>query len=157
MTRVAPKRRSPARAQLRSGIGKLLRRAHRAYSRKLQDELSAHGVSLAQYLHLRELWELGGDSITQNALSQKVGIEKASSTAVLDALEKNGLILRVRNAEDRRKVNVYLTPAGKKIRDGLSPAARGVAMQAVSDLSPTELDLLFSALNRLIASLDEAG
>ena len=142
-------------AQLRSGIGKLLRRAHRAYSRRLQDELAAHGVSLAQYLHLRELWELNG--LTQNALSQKVGIEKASSTAVLDALEKNGLVVRVRNAQDRRKVNVHLTPAGQKIREALSPAARGVAIQAVSDLSEAELDSLFSALSRVIANLDPEG
>jgi DNA-binding MarR family transcriptional regulator len=155
MGKAASTTRSQARAQLRSGIGKLLRRAHRSYSRRLQDELATHGVSLAQYLHLRELWELNG--LTQNELSQKVGIEKASSTAVLDALERNGLILRVRNAQDRRKVNVHLTPAGQNIRDVLSPAARGVAIQAVSDLSEAELDNLFSALNRVIANLDPEG
>jgi MarR family transcriptional regulator, organic hydroperoxide resistance regulator len=155
MSKVASRGRSQAKAQLRSGIGKLLRRAHRSYSRRLQDELAAHGVSLAQYLHLRELWDLNG--ITQNELSQKVGIEKASSTAVLDALEKNGLILRVRNAQDRRKVNVYLTPAGRNIRDVLSPAAKGVATQAVSDLSAAELDLLFSTLDRMITNLDQGG
>jgi MarR family transcriptional regulator, organic hydroperoxide resistance regulator len=144
-----------AQVQLRTGIGKLLRHAHRAYSRKLQDGLAAHGVTLAQYLHLRELWELNG--VTQNELSQKVGIEKASSTSVLDALEKNGLIVRVRNAQDRRKVNVHLTPAGQRIRELISPAARSVAMQAVSDLSEPELDSLFSALNRVIANLDQDG
>ena len=155
MGKAASRGRSQAQAKLRSGIGKLLRRAHRTYSRRLQDDLAAHGVSLAQYLHLRELWELNG--ITQIELSQKVGIEKASSTAVLDALEKNGLILRVRNAQDRRKVNVYLTPAGQKIRDVLSPAAKGVATQAVSDLSEAELDILFSALTRMITNLDHGG
>ena len=155
MGKVASRGRSEAQAQQRSGIGKLLRRAHRTYSRRLQDELAAHGVSLAQYLHLRELWELNG--MTQNELSQKVGIEKASSTAVLDALEKNGLIVRVRNSQDRRKVNVHLTPAGRKIREALSPAAMGVATQAVSDLSEAELDSLFSALTRVIANLDPAG
>jgi DNA-binding MarR family transcriptional regulator len=155
MSKVASKDRRQAQAQLRTGIGKLLRRAHRSYSRRLQDELAAHGVSLAQYLHLRELWELNG--ITQNELSQKVGIEKASSTAVLDALEKNALIFRVRNAQDRRKVNVYLTPAGTKIRDVLSPAARGVATQAVSHLTAAEQDVLFSALSRMISNLDQGG
>ena len=155
MSKAASTSRSQTHAQLRSGIGKLLRTAHRTYSRRLQDELAAHGVSLAQYLHLRELWELNG--LTQNELSQKVGIEKASSTAVLDALEKNGLVVRVRNAQDRRKVNVHLTPTGQKIREVLSPAARGVALRAVSDLSEGELDSLFSALNRVIANLDPDG
>jgi MarR family transcriptional regulator, organic hydroperoxide resistance regulator len=153
--KAALKTKSPASAQPPSGVGKLLRRAHRSYSRKLQDRLADHGVSLAQYLHLRELWELNG--ITQVELSQKVGIEKASSTAVLDALEKQSLIVRVRNAQDRRKVNVYLTPAGQKIRDVLSPTAKGIAAQAVSDLSERELDILFSVLNRMIANLEEGG
>jgi DNA-binding MarR family transcriptional regulator len=155
MSKVALKYRSLAQAQIRSGIGKLLRRAHRTYSRKLQDELAAHRVSLAQYLHLRELWELNG--ITQVELSQKVGIEKASSTAVLDSLERGGLIFRVRNPEDRRKVNVYLTPAGQKIRDVLGPAAKSVAAQAVSDLSMSELDMLFSVLNKMITNLEDSG
>jgi MarR family transcriptional regulator, organic hydroperoxide resistance regulator len=154
MSKVALKKR-PARAQPPAGLGKLLRQAHRSYSRKLQERLADHGISLAQYLHLRELWELNG--ITQVELSHKVGIEKASSTAVLDALEKQKLILRVRNAQDRRKVNVYLTAAGQKIRDVLSPAAKGIAVQAVSDLSEAELDILVSVLNRMIANLEEDG
>jgi DNA-binding MarR family transcriptional regulator len=54
-------------------------------------------------------------------------------------------------------VNVHLTPAGQNIRDVLSPAARGVAIQAVSDLSEAELDNLSSALNRVIANLDPEG
>jgi DNA-binding MarR family transcriptional regulator len=155
MSKVVLKQKRQARAEPPSGIGKLLRRAHRSYSRKLQDRLADHGISLAQYLHLRELWELNG--ITQVELSQKVGIEKASSTAVLDALEKQKLILRVRNAQDRRKVNVYLTPPGQKIRGAISPAAKGVAAQAVSDLSETELDILVSVLNRMILNLEEEG
>ena len=153
MSKVALKEKRSARSQVPSGLGKLLRRAHRSYSRNLQERLADHGVSLAQYLHLRELWEVNG--ITQVELSQKVGIEKASSTAVLDALERQKLILRVRNAQDRRKVNVYLTPAGQKIRGVLSPAAKGVAAQAVSDLSEAELDILFSVLNRMILNLEE--
>ena len=155
MSKVALNKKGPARSQLPSGVGKLLRRAHRTYSRKLQERLADHGVSLAQYLHLRELWELNG--ITQIELSQKVGIEKASSTAVLDALEKQGLILRVRNAQDRRKVNVYLTPAGQQIRDVLSPAAKSIAARAVGDLSDAELDSLFSVLNRMILNLEQGG
>jgi DNA-binding MarR family transcriptional regulator len=153
MSKVALKEKRAARSEPPSGVGKLLRRAHRSYTRKLQERLAEHGVSLAQYLHLRELWELNG--ITQVELSQKVGIEKASSTAVLDALDKQKLIFRVRNAQDRRKVNVYLTPAGQKIRDVLSPAAKGIAAQAVSDLSQSELDILFSVLNRMIGNLEE--
>jgi MarR family transcriptional regulator, organic hydroperoxide resistance regulator len=155
MSKVALKEKRVAAAQPPAGLGKLLRRAHRSYSRKLQERLADYGVSLAQYLHLRELWEVNG--ITQVELSQKVGIEKASSTAVLDALEKQKLIFRVRNAQDRRKVNVYLTPAGQKIRSVLGPAAKNIATQAVGDLSEAELDILVSVLNRMIASLEEGG
>lgn len=132
-------------------IGKTLRRAHRAYSGRLQEVVAGHGLTLAQYLHLRELWHR--DGVTQNELSQMIGIEKASSTAVLDGLERKGLIRRVRNEKDRRKVNVYLTAAGEDARAVL-PAAKTVARQATAGLSQDDVDRLLVLLETIIANVD---
>lgn len=139
----------------KSGIGRLLRRAHRSYSRRLQEKVADFDLTLAQYLHLRELWSQ--DGIAQNELSQRIGIEKASSTAVLEAMERNGLIERVRNADDRRKVNVRLTPDGWALQDSVKPAARLVATRAVAGLSRPELDQLFRLLDRVIENVEAGG
>jgi len=94
----------------KTGIGMLLRDADAAFNRYLTAQLAAHGVTFSQFQHLRNLWV--EDGLTQAELSRRIGIEMASSTAVLDSLESEKLVSRVRNAADRRKINVFLTPTG---------------------------------------------
>ena len=55
----------------------------------------------------------------------------ASSTAILDSLEAEGLITRVRNASDRRKINVFLTPAGAALKKPLMACAAKANKQAL--------------------------
>ena len=49
-------------------------------------------------------------SITAGRLAQKMGLTTAAVTSVLDRLEKKGYARRVRDADDRRRVIVEVTP-----------------------------------------------
>ena len=70
------------------GIGMLLREADMGFNRRLRHELAAHGVTFGQFQHLRNLWVENG--LTQAELSRRIGIEMASSTAILDSLQAEG-------------------------------------------------------------------
>src|SRR3981189_3819904 len=100
---------TPARPP-KTGIGMLLRDADSAFNRDLTAALAVHGVTFGQFQHLRNLWVENG--LTQAELSRRIGIEMASSTAILDSLEAAKLATRVRNTADRRKINVFLPPPG---------------------------------------------
>ena len=63
----------------------LLRDADTAFNRYLTAQLAVHGVTFGQFQHLRNLWVENG--LTQAELSRRIGIEMASSTAILDSLE----------------------------------------------------------------------
>jgi len=141
--------------KLPRGIGAMLRQAHRAYSQALQQNLLPLNVTLPQYLHLRVLWEK--ENLTQVEISQHVGIEKASSTAVFDTLEKNGLIKRTRSKSDRRKVKVALTSAGKALEPLLRPAAKSIAAKAVADLDETDIDIFIMVLHKIIFNLEPSS
>lgn len=141
----------PAIKKESPGIGRVLRHASKAYNRVLQERLSSYDIGLAEYLHLRALWSRGG--ISQIELAQSIGIEKASSTAVLNSLEAKGLIARSRNAQDKRQLNVVLTPAGQALKDTLLPAARSVAFQAVDGFDEREIPLLIALLQKLTLNL----
>src|ERR1044072_4217763 len=92
-----PQRRHGALARPpKTGIGMLLRDADTAFNRYLTAQLAAHGVTFGQFQHLRNLW--GENSLTQAELSPRIGIEMASSTAILDSLESQRLVTRARNA-----------------------------------------------------------
>jgi DNA-binding MarR family transcriptional regulator len=138
---------TPARPP-KTGIGMLLRDADSAFNRYLTAQLAVHGVTFGQFQHLRNLWV--EDGLTQAELSRRIGIEMASSTAILDSLEAGKLITRVRNAADRRKINVFLTPAGAALEKALMTCATHANKRASKGLSKAEVAHLFTLAGRII-------
>src|SRR5271156_4271457 len=90
---------------LTAGPGYLVRNAHKALSRGLARELALRGIMFKHYYYLRSLYE--EDGITQAELSDRTGMERATVTVVLDTLERQNLVKRVRSPDDRRKINVF--------------------------------------------------
>lgn len=80
------------------------------------------------------MWE--EDGITQRQLSQRVGTMEPTTVTALNCLEERDLVRRVRNKQDRRKVNIFLTERGQELRNILLPRAEGVHQQALAGLSP---------------------
>lgn len=133
------------------GIGVLLRNADMIFNRALREELAQHDITFSQFQHLWQLF--GSDGLTQIDLSQRVGIEAASSTAVIVQLEKRRLIRRARDLADRRRINVTLTPAGRALEKPLTDCAIRVNKTARRGLSKVEVDALFASVNRVIRNL----
>jgi DNA-binding MarR family transcriptional regulator len=126
----------------------LLRDADTAFNRYLTAQLATHGVTFSQFQHLRNLWV--EDGLTQAELSRRIGIEMASSTAVLDSLEAEKLVTRVRNAADRRKINVFLRPAGAALEAPLMACALEANQRASKGLSKAEVAQLFAIAGQII-------
>jgi DNA-binding MarR family transcriptional regulator len=138
---------TPARPP-KTAIGMLLRDADSAFNRYLTAQLAVHGVTFGQFQHLRNLWV--EDGLTQAELSRRIGIEMASSTAILDSLAAGKLITRVRNAADRRKINVFLTPAGTALEKALMACAADANKRASKGLSKAEVAHLFALAGQII-------
>lgn len=134
------------------GIGKLLRRSHLAFSKLLRDRLKDHDVSFSEFVHLERLWY--DDGLNQTELSRRVGIETASSTTVLDALEKRGYIRRERDARDRRNVRVFLEPAGAEIEAKLLECAAGINAIAREGLSKADIAEFFRIMAIIAGNLE---
>src|SRR5215203_1287315 len=135
------------------GLGMLLRSTDMSFNRALREELAGHGVTFSQFQHLRQLWE--EDGLTQVAISRRIGIQMASSTSVLDSLERARLIRRLRQAKDRRKINVFLTPAGRALKSPLMAAAVRVNARARRGISPYAMAMLFRNLEAIAANLTD--
>jgi DNA-binding MarR family transcriptional regulator len=86
-------------------------------------------------------------------LSRRIGIETASSTAVIDQLEKRGLIRRERDLHDRRRINVSLSPAGRALEKPLTDSAAAVNALARKGLSKKEIEMLFGIVERIVHNL----
>ncbi len=71
-------------------------------------------LTYPQYLVMVLLWEKDGRSVKE--LGQKLYLDSGTLTPLLKRLEEKKYILRKRNAEDERIVNVHLTATGKQLK-----------------------------------------
>src|ERR1035437_5331129 len=62
--------------------------------------------------HLLNLLRLNPDALPQTAVSRQLIMPRSNLTALVDRLEKRGLVARREVAADRRAYSVVLTPAG---------------------------------------------
>jgi DNA-binding MarR family transcriptional regulator len=134
-------------------VGYLTRYAHRAFSKALTGELAPHGILGGQWSVLRVLWEQEG--LSQVDLAERMRVEKASLTSVLDAMERRKLIVRTRNSDDRRKVNINLTSHGRSLKTQLLPYGVSINRRATRGMSAGEVDQLRGLLARVIRNLED--
>lgn len=137
---------------IRDSMGYLVRHTHRAFTRALERRLKEHGISISMWFFLRLLWVEDGKS--QKELSDELGLTQPTTVSAMDNMEKRGLIERRRNLEDRRLVNIFLTPAGRALEKQLAPYAPEVNAVALEGLNSQERQLVQTLLFRMLRSLE---
>lgn len=98
------------RGALDKNLGLRLRRAHGAVQRHFADHFSELGLTQKQ---VSVLW-LTGDhpDLAQTDLATALDMDRATTMALVHALEKRGLLSRSASAGDKRRIAFRLTPAG---------------------------------------------
>jgi MarR family transcriptional regulator, organic hydroperoxide resistance regulator len=155
-----PSRRSPKVKQSkraaafppRLSSGYLVRDAHRAFQRVLERRIAAYGVSRGQWYFLRVLWT--ADGLSQRELSARVGMMEPTTAVALRSMERSQLIRRLRTADDRRKVRVFLTARAKRLRNELLTVARGITADAEQGIAARDLANFRRVIAHMTANLD---
>lgn len=98
---------------LEAHLGYWLRCLSNAVHHGFAEKLETHGVSVAQWVVLRVLYDEA--NITLNEAAVKVGVDKSSLSRMVERLVQKGLVSRVAGREDRRSIRMALTTAGRKL------------------------------------------
>ena len=136
-------------------IAWVVRDINRLFAATLEPLVSRDGVTVCHWYYLRILSEY--DGINQRELSQKVGVHPNTAVPALDNMEKHGLVKRVRDANDRRRMCVHLTPKGRRLRDEMIPEVEAMLYRSIAHLTPAELDTFFKVMNRIEQNLVAEG
>jgi MarR family transcriptional regulator, organic hydroperoxide resistance regulator len=136
------------------GTGLLLRRAHRTLHQALNARFAAHNVSVAGFNVLFVLWH--EDGVAQSDVPERVDMDKATLTPIIDTLERTGLIERRQDGQDRRRNNLFLTASGRALEKPLMEVAVDVVAAALYGVSPAELTILRRGLMAVLRNLDGA-
>jgi len=123
-------------------------------TRRYKPYLDELGITYPQYLVLMVLWE--HESMTVNAISNKLLLNTNTVTPLLKRMETQGLLKRKRSKEDERRVEVSLSKTGAALREKAAQIPLKLSKGLIPDvLSLEEVQQLKDLLNRLIDHLGE--
>lgn len=117
-----------------------LTRSVDAFETRLFGHDAIAGLTSSQFGVLESLYHLG--PMCPGTLSQKMLKSTGNMTMVIDNLEKRGLVMRTRSAEDRRMVFISLTPTGQELIARIFPQHVKALLEEMSVLTPEEQETL---------------
>ncbi len=90
---------------------------------------------------------------TPATLADKAGVTRATMTGLIDTLEKDRLVVREPDANDRRTIHVRLTNAGHAVIEGMLPDYFQCVADILQPLSENERKQLVRLLQKIQSGL----
>ncbi|WP_320780580.1 MarR family winged helix-turn-helix transcriptional regulator [Streptomyces sp. CRN 30] len=114
----------------------------------VEDRLHAKGASVARLRALRMLAR-AEEPLRMRDLSERAGIAPRTATTIVDSLERDGLVDRVRHPRDRRAFLLRLTDEGVRRHREAEEIDRLALAEATAALDAGEREQLRSLLARI--------
>ncbi|NQY87263.1 MAG: MarR family transcriptional regulator [Colwellia sp.] len=110
------------------------------------------GLTSPQLLIMLEIDKASG--VNSSQVAKNVNLSAATVTNIIDRLENKGLIIRVRNTEDKRKVALYLTENGQAILLNAPQPLQEHFIKNFANLAQWEQSQMLSSIERLAEMMD---
>ncbi|MBM7096540.1 MarR family transcriptional regulator [Bacillus sp. H-16] len=129
-------------------IEKSLRMIADIVKQKGREILNEFPITPPQFVALQWLHEYG--DMTIGELSSKMYLACSTTTDLVDRMEKNELVERVKDTNDRRVVRIHLLDKGATIIKEVINRRQGYLQGILDDFSPENVDFLDRSLNYLL-------
>lgn len=130
-------------------VGFLMKRILMSIVTQVDKRLDEHDLTSAQWGPLMRLRTVGGRA-TVAELARWLNVDAGAMTRLLDRLEKKALCKRVRSTEDRRVVQVELTPDGEAAITEVPAVLSEVLNMHLAGFSKSEWQALRNYLQRML-------
>ena len=136
--------------------GFLLARAHQEAGRVFADLLQRHGVELspAQGRIMFPLWRHGPAPMGE--LAARCSLGKSTLTSMIDRLEREGWVTRVRDPEDRRRILLAPTARDRDVQGLYVRVSTEMTELFYAGFSEAERDMFEAMLERLLGNLENS-
>jgi len=131
---------------------KLIGRVHRAFMRLADHHLRDQGFATGQLPVLLTLKH--GPPRSQAELARIARVEQPSMAQLLNRMERDGLVQRVPDPDDKRSRLIMLTPDCAQRMPKARQAMLRLADEALTEFSPEELALLTGLMHRLVGKVE---
>ena len=118
--------------------------------------VSSSDVSIRQHQTMSlvcRLTEEKPNGVTLKELAEAMKLAPATVSELVESLVKKDFLQRVQNPEDRRAVQITLTPHGQTLLDESIRRVEGLCEKLLNSLSPSERTAMLGALARITSKL----
>ncbi len=109
--------------------------------------LHQYPITSPQFIALQWVSEKG--NLTIGELSHKIGLAFSTTTDLVDRMEKNDLVERVRDQKDRRVVRIHILEKGKQIINDVVQKRQDYLGTVLASLSVAEMENMNEVLHVL--------
>jgi MarR family transcriptional regulator, lower aerobic nicotinate degradation pathway regulator len=136
-------------SELHAHLGYWLRTVSNAVSQSFSRAVEAEGVTVAEWVVLRMLYDV--ESIAPTQLALRMGMTKGAISKLADRLVAKELIARLADPRDRRAQSLALQPAGRALVPKLAELADRNDAAFFGTLASDERCQLEGLLRRIVA------
>ena len=133
-------------------VGHLMKRVLGALTQEIDKRLEPEGLTHAQWKPLFMLRKSGGASVAE--MARDLQIDPGAMTRMLDRLEAKGLCRRARSTDDRRVVNLELTPEGQRLCKEIPYGLARVLNSLLRGFSAEEVEIYKALTRRMLANAE---
>jgi MarR family transcriptional regulator, organic hydroperoxide resistance regulator len=138
---------SPISQEQVTTIETLLRRISTVIRRKGREILADFSITPPQFDALLYLDEHG--ALTIGELSNKMYLAYSTTTDLVDRMERNQLVERIRDQNDRRVVRLRMMDKGAELIEKVLIARRNYLAKVLEQMSAEEREILIESLKKL--------
>ena len=117
------------------------------FKKRLTDAGFEH-VKPAYLWALLALWRSDGQKVVE--LARETLLETSTMTGLLDRMERDGLVVRTPDSDDRRTLRIYLTHEGKRLQEPLNDLANSMMDEVLMGIPEEEVSLVNDVLRRIL-------
>ncbi len=133
-------------------IKNLFRDIHRNFRTYIASQTGEHNFTVPQLMVLQELYY--HPNITLKELSELMSLAKSTVCGIVDRLEIQGAVIRVRDTSDRRNVKISLAPGVSELSDTLNIIKKKYLAGLLNNVEQSEIDKIIYGL-RVLNKLTE--
>jgi DNA-binding MarR family transcriptional regulator len=135
----------------------LISRSTLAVTAELKQEFASarlDGVRPAYLGVLMSLWR--DDGLSAVELARRAGLEPSTMTGLLDRMERDRLLERRADPDDRRAQRIHLTETGRTVREPTLAAVDRTLARVLDGVADNDLIRVKDTLRRVLANTDRA-
>jgi DNA-binding MarR family transcriptional regulator len=120
------------------------------YLRRMLAEAGAGQVRPAYLGVLMSLWREDGLKVVE--LGRRAGLEPSTMTGLVDRMERDGLLARRPDPDDRRAQRIHLTDEGRRVEGAVSQIVDRTLGSVLEGVDEDDMDRLKTALRRVLSN-----